>query len=121
MATSVDWNGIALRSSVQVLYGRWAGRSGVLVDVYTNIGGAQQQAQSYPVVRLDKRGRARSRVVRVLDVKAAPEIETYASCSCGCGCEPDGDWHWSQRPWCPCINQQCPCVTDAPGRPTKET
>jgi hypothetical protein len=41
-------------------------------------------------------------------------IVVYDSCSCACGCEPDGDWHWSQQPWCPCVANGCPCVTDKP-------
>lgn len=55
---------------MRVLYGRWAGRVGVL-DGYHRNGGRTggQQPQEYPVVKLDAQGRARARTVRVLTVK----------------------------------------------------
>lgn len=34
--------------------------------------------------------------------------------ACNCGCQDDGHWHWEERPWCPCIAFECPCVTDTP-------
>lgn len=58
---------------VRVLSGRYADREGVLVGYHHNPGGMIQQAQSYPVVDLDPRGRARARRVRVLAVaKTSP-------------------------------------------------
>ncbi len=53
-------------SRVRVLHGRWKGRTGRLVGVHTNPGGAAQQSQSYPVVELEPAGRAAARTVRVL-------------------------------------------------------
>jgi len=40
-------------------------------------------------------------------------------CACNCGCEPDGDWHFNE-PRCVCVNIGCDCVTDEPGKSTKE-
>lgn len=62
---------------VRVVSGRWAGRTGVLIGYHYNPGNpGGQQGQVYPVVRLDARGRAKAREVRVLAVAPLYQIET---------------------------------------------
>lgn len=62
-----------LEATVEVAYGRWAGRRGSLVGWHRNPGGARQQPQTYPIVSLYPRGRACARVVRVLTVREVTE------------------------------------------------
>jgi hypothetical protein len=54
---------------VRVKYGRWAGREGTLIGEHRNPGGWIQQAQSYPIIKLDRDGRKKERVVRVVAVE----------------------------------------------------
>lgn len=54
---------------VRVLHGRWKGRTGYVVGTKVNPGGARQQSQSYPIVALQARGRAKARTVTVLAVE----------------------------------------------------
>lgn len=63
-----------MRERVRVRHGRWAGREGTLTGYHVNPGSpGGQQGQTYPVVALDARGRAKARTVRVLAVET---IET---------------------------------------------
>lgn len=55
---------------VRVVTGRWKGRTGYVVGTKVNPGRpGGQQSQTYPVVALQARGRAKARTVTVLAVE----------------------------------------------------
>lgn len=59
---------------VRVDHGRWKGRTGYVIGHHTNPGSpGGQQGQTYPIVALQARGRAKARTVRVLSVTPTKE------------------------------------------------